>query len=177
MSPILRCWRSSTSRRGTRRKAWRSIAALPPKSLTISGCTKRSRGLQKKGRESVKLRRRDTLSSQAKRPEKPDAHPMPKTLPTHALPISSESAGAGRSLAIEGAGDVTDSEMLAELYIAQGHPEKGLEVYRRLVAKDPDNVRLHENIIALEEEGAGASRRAPAKASPETTDVGRASMR
>jgi len=100
---------------------------------------------------------------QAKRSEKREAAPP---VAEHA---ASESAGAGRSLALEGAGDITDSEMLAEHYIAQGHPEKGLEVYRRLVAKDPDNVRLHENIIALEEEGAGASRRAPAKASPETS--------
>src|SRR2546422_10872707 len=88
---------------------------------------------------------------QAKRSEKREAAPP---VAEHA---ASESAGAGRSLALEGAGDITDSEMLAELYIAQGHPEKGLEGYRRLVAKDPDNVRLHENIIALEEEGAGAS--------------------
>src|SRR5213594_3617611 len=100
---------------------------------------------------------------QAKRSEKREAAPP---VAEHA---ASEEAGAGRSLALEGAGDITDSEMLAEHYIAQGHPEKGLEVYRRLVAKDPDNVRLHENIIALEEEGAGASRRAPAKASPETS--------
>src|SRR5438093_150917 len=100
---------------------------------------------------------------QAKRSEKREAAPP---VVEHA---ASEEAGAGRSLALEGAGDITDSEMLAEHYISQGHPEKGLEVYRRLVAKDPDNVRLHENIIALEEEGAGASRRAPAKASPETS--------
>jgi tetratricopeptide (TPR) repeat protein len=71
---------------------------------------------------------------------------------------------------VESSGGVNDSEMLAELYISQGEPEKGLEVYRRIAAKDPDNVRLHEKIIALEVEGAGASHRAPAKASPETSD-------
>ncbi|HZC67740.1 MAG TPA: tetratricopeptide repeat protein [Nitrospirales bacterium] len=65
--------------------------------------------------------------------------------------------------------DSTDSETLAELYISQGHREKGLEVYRRLAAKEPNNLRLHEKIMALEEEGAGASH-APAKASPETPD-------
>src|SRR5437660_1243249 len=59
-SPILRCWRSSTSRRGTLRKAWRSIAALPPRSPTISCCMKRSRGSRKEEWESVTLRRRDT---------------------------------------------------------------------------------------------------------------------
>src|SRR5207245_630572 len=91
----------------------------------------------------------------------------PVPMPTAEAPVAedaaSEEAGAGGSLVLEGAGDITDSEMLAELYIAQGHPEKGLEVYRRLVAKDPDNVRLHEKILTLEEEGAGASRRAAAR--------------
>src|SRR2546425_221617 len=65
-SPIVRCWPSSTSRRGTRRKAWRSIAALPPKSPTITGCTKRSRGSLKEGWESVTRRRRDTRSSRTR---------------------------------------------------------------------------------------------------------------
>src|SRR3989449_6725716 len=60
---------------------------------------------------------------------------------------------------MEGAGDVTDSEMLAELYIAQGHPEKGLEVYRRLAAKEPHNLRLHEKIQRLAEGGAGSGTR------------------
>ncbi len=79
---------------------------------------------------------------------------------------ASGSAGDGLSLAREGS---TDSETLAELYISQGHREKGLEVYRRLAAKEPDNRRLHEKIMALAEEGAGASQ-APAKASQETSD-------
>src|SRR5439155_956514 len=82
---------------------------------------------------------------------------------------ASESAGAGHSLALEGAGDITDTEMLAELYISQGHPEKGLEVYRRLAAKEPHNLRLHEKIMGLEVEGPGVSHRAPAKASLETS--------
>ncbi|TAL10768.1 MAG: tetratricopeptide repeat protein [Nitrospirae bacterium] len=57
----------------------------------------------------------------------------------------------------------TDSETLAELYITQGHRDKGLEVYRRLVEKDPDNMKLHERIMALEE-GASPSE-TPAQAS------------
>src|SRR5207245_2671958 len=85
---------------------------------------------------------------------------------------ASESAGAGRSLAIEVAGDVTDTEMLAELYIAQGHPEKGLEVYRRLAAKEPHNLRLHEKIQRRAEGGVGVSH-APAKGYPEFPDKGR----
>jgi len=102
------------------------------------------------------------ISEQAKRPERREAaHPVAD----HA---AREAAGAGRSLPLEGAGDLADSEMLAERYIAEGHSEKGLEVFRRLAAKDPDNVRLHEKIIALEVEGAGGRHQAPAKASPET---------
>lgn len=46
----------------------------------------------------------------------------------------------------------TDSDTLAELYIGQGHREKGLAVYRRLVENDPDNMALHERIMALEVE-------------------------
>src|SRR5439155_1467694 len=80
--------------------------------------------------------------------------------------VAREGAGAGRSLPMKGSGDITDSEMLAERYIAEGHPEKGLEVYRRLAAKEPHNLRLHEKIIELEVEGSGVSHRAPAKASP-----------
>src|SRR5207245_3317580 len=103
----------------------------------------------------------------------------PVTIPTAEPPVvevaASESAGAGRSLAIEVAGDVTDTEMLAELYIAQGHPEKGLEVYRRLAAKEPHNLRLHEKIQRLAEGGAGVSR-APAKGYAEFPDQAKRPM-
>ena len=77
-------------------------------------------------------------------------------------------AGEELSLAMESSGGETDSETLAELFISQGHHEKGLEIYRRLAAKDPGNVQLREKIMALEEEGVGAGR-APAKASHETS--------
>jgi len=73
-----------------------------------------------------------------------------------------DAAAEGLSLAMHGPGGITDSETLAELYISQGHR-------RRLAAKEPDNRRLHEKIMALAEEGAGASQ-APAKASQETSD-------
>src|SRR2546429_5526355 len=94
---------------------------------------------------------------------------MPTAQPPVAEHAASEAAGAGRSLVLEGAGDITDSEMLAELYIAQGHPEKGLEVYRRLAAKEPHNLRLHEKIQRLAEGGVGVSH-APAKGYPEFPD-------
>src|SRR2546425_506391 len=141
---------------------YRRLAAKEPHNLRLHEKIQRLAG----------RRPRSTLSpdtAHSRSPVKEEPATMPTAEPPVAEHAASESAGAGRSLALEGAGDITDSEMLAEHYISQGHPEKGLEVYRRLVAKDPDNVRLHENIIALEEEGAGASRRAPAKASPETS--------
>jgi tetratricopeptide (TPR) repeat protein len=49
-------------------------------------------------------------------------------------------------------GDTTeiDSETLAELYIIQGHREKGLAVYRRLAARSPSDARLRARIEALE---------------------------
>src|SRR5438445_6730009 len=103
---------------------------------------------------------------QAKRPEKRETAPMPMAQAPVAEHAASEEAGAGGSLVLEGAGDITDSEMLAELYIAQGHPEKGLEVYRRLAAKEPHNLRLHEKIQRLAEGGVGVSH-APAKGYPE----------
>src|SRR5437660_1112753 len=129
------------------------------------------------------------LSKKAKRSEKREAakteemvEEAPVAMPTvefpaeeHAAPspvadhAARESAGAGRSLPMEGAGDVTDTEMLAELYISQGHPEKGLEVFRRLAAKEPHNLRLHERIQKLAEGGVGVSH-APAKGYPETAD-------
>src|SRR5881396_2410113 len=80
-----------------------------------------------------------------------------------------DAAAEGLSLAMHGPGGITDSETLAELYISQGHREKGLEVYRRLAAKEPDNRRLHEKIMALAEEGVRAGQ-AAAKASQETLD-------
>src|SRR5207302_10505750 len=82
---------------------------------------------------------------------------------------ASESAGAGRSLELESAEDITETEMLAERYISQGHPEKGLEVYRRLAAQEPHNLRLHEKIQRLAEGGVGVSH-APAKGYPEFPD-------
>src|SRR2546425_2350701 len=106
---------------------------------------------------------------QAKRPEKRETAPIPMAQAPVAEHAASEEAGAGGSLVLEGAGDITDSEMLAELYIAQGHPEKGLEVYRRLAAKEPHNLRLHEKIQRLAEGGAGASHPA-AEGEPAVTD-------
>jgi tetratricopeptide (TPR) repeat protein len=43
-----------------------------------------------------------------------------------------------------------DSETLAELYILQGHHDKGLVVYHRLAAKYPQNKQYRDRIEALE---------------------------
>lgn len=53
--------------------------------------------------------------------------------------------------------DVTeiDSETLAELYVIQGHREKGLAVYKRLAAKSPSDLRLRARIQALESPNVG----------------------
>jgi len=103
-------------------------------------------------------------AAQAKKAKHAETHEAAKA--DHA---SDAAAGEGLSMDMQGARDVTDSVTLADLYISQGHREKGLEVYRRLAAKEPDNIRLREKIRALAEEGVGASQ-APAKASQGTSD-------
>ena len=100
-----------------------------------------------------------------------EAHPtmhMAKSPITHRA--ASDLARDGPSLEVEGPGDVTDSMPLAELYISQGHREKGLEVYRRLAAKEPNNLRLRDKIRALVDEGMRASHPAPVKTSPEAPE-------
>jgi hypothetical protein len=67
-----------------------------------------------------------------------------------ALPADSDSRTADESSA-----DTIDSETLAELYIVQGHREKGLQVYHRLAAKYPGNARYRNRIETLEPPGVG----------------------
>ena len=43
---------------------------------------------------------------------------------------------------------------LAELFIKQGHLEKGIEIYRQLLAKEPDNAKYIKRIKELSPEGA-----------------------
>ena len=110
-------------------------------------------------------------AAQAKKAQHPEKHEAAKAAAAADANVkadhaASDSAGEGPSLVMEGS---TDSETLAELYISQGHREKGLEVYRRLAAKEPDNLRLHEKIMTLAEEEVRASQ-AAAKASQKTLD-------
>lgn len=91
-------------------------------------------------------------------PAKEEAPATPTTVRLSKSPVEAPAPGASAGeeleLQVETEGEETDSETLAELYIAQGHRDKGLEVYRRLAEKDPDNMKLHERIMALEEDGA-----------------------
>src|SRR5438445_4334915 len=159
-------------------KACETILKANPKDREMGQLRDQLQGGAKAGK--AKAGDKAAPAKKARRPEKREAarteetvKEAPVTIPTAEPPVvevaASESAGAGRSLAIEVAGDVTDTEMLAELYIAQGHPEKGLEVYRRLAAKEPHNLRLHEKIQRLAEGGVGVSH-APAKGYPEFPD-------
>jgi len=68
--------------------------------------------------------------------------------------VSTSPAAEELAPALETEIEETDSETLAELYIAQGHRDKGLEVYRRLAATHSEEVRFDERISALEERGA-----------------------
>jgi hypothetical protein len=98
---------------------------------------------------------------------KEEAKATPPTVRLSKSPVEAPApaapAGEEPELRLEIEEEETDSETLAELYINQGHPDKGLEVYRRLVAKDPDNVKLRERIMALEE--GSAPPETPAQAS------------
>lgn len=107
-------------------------------------------------------------SKKAKAKDTPASAERPDTVRLEKSPVVEEQAppapaDEGISLVMEDSAEETDSETLAELYIKQGHPEKGLEVYRRLVEKDPDNMKLHERIMALEERA--APQETPAQAS------------
>ncbi len=158
-------------------KACETILKANPKDREMGGLRDQLQGGAKVGK--AKAGDKTAPAKKAKRSEKREAakteetvQEVPAPMPMAQAPVAehaaSEEAGAGRSLAMEGAGDITDTEMLAELYIAQGHPEKGLEVYRRLAAKEPDNLLLHEKIQRLVEGGVGISH-APAKGYPETS--------
>jgi hypothetical protein len=45
---------------------------------------------------------------------------------------------------------------VAELFVAQGHPEEAAQIYRQLAASDPDNSSFASRLAELEQEPAGA---------------------
>ena len=110
----------------------------------------------------------DKAAPSKKAKDMPVSAERPDTVRLEKSPVAEEQAPSapadeGISLVMEDSAEETDSETLAELYIKQGHREKGLDVYRRLVERDPDNMKLHERIMALEE--GEASKETPAQAS------------
>ena len=82
----------------------------------------------------------------------PSATPTggPAAAPARELPVE-PAADAEPEKARPSESDSIDSETLAELYIIQGHREKGLLVYQRLAAKHPANARYRARLEALEQ--------------------------
>ena len=64
--------------------------------------------------------------------------------------LATDSASTAMTGAKATESDSIDSETLAELYIIQGHRDKGLLVYQRLADKYPANSRYRDRIEALE---------------------------
>lgn len=60
-------------------------------------------------------------------------------------------APAGRAARVEAPGQ--DTPTLAEIYAAQGLTAKAVEIYRRLLAVEPDNQRLAQRLAQLEGQG------------------------
>jgi tetratricopeptide (TPR) repeat protein len=88
------------------------------------------------------------------------AAPEPPLEPP-AMVVEPEPAPAAASPAPVTGGDELVSPTLAELYLNQGFREKALEVYRRLLEKDPANDRARARLAELE-------RPAPVSAPPAT---------
>jgi tetratricopeptide (TPR) repeat protein len=146
-------------------KACESVLQANPKDREMKDLLEEL--LAEPGGEKPKDGDKAAPSKKAKAKDAPVSAERPDTVRLEKSPVEEQAppvpADEGISLAMEGSAEETDSETLAELYLTQGHREKGLEVYRRLVEKDPDNMKLHERIMALEE--AGASQETPVQAS------------
>ncbi|HTP65749.1 MAG TPA: tetratricopeptide repeat protein [Geobacteraceae bacterium] len=71
---------------------------------------------------------------------------LPLNLPfTESVAVTPAFAGAERK-------DPLTTATLAELYVSQGFPERALEIYRELLAEDPENDELKERLAAVEKE-------------------------
>lgn len=75
-----------------------------------------------------------------------DAEPVPGAMAAPALPVPQEAGAAELA-----------SPTLGELYYSQGHTDKAVEVYRQILAREPDNGRASARLAELE----GLSRKAP----------------
>jgi len=68
------------------------------------------------------------------------------------------------------------SPTLAELYFNQGFPEKAVEVYRRILERDPGNERARARVAELRQAGPAASAPAPAGESDQARAERRAAL-
>lgn len=59
-------------------------------------------------------------------------------------------------------GPAFNTVTLAQLYESQGYPEKAVEVYQRVLLREPDNAEVRERIRALKRRMAGEAPEAPA---------------
>jgi tetratricopeptide (TPR) repeat protein len=77
--------------------------------------------------------------------------PAPPVVEWKPAPPPPEPAPAPISAAAEGE---LVSPTLAELYFNQGFPEKAIEVYRRLLERDPGNERIRARVAELQQPAA-----------------------
>jgi len=77
-------------------------------------------------------------------------------------PDSPEAPGVLSEAALPGPGPAFNTVTLAQLYESQGYPEKAVEVYQRVLLKEPDNAEVRERIRALKRRMAGEAPEAPA---------------
>lgn len=91
-------------------------------------------------------------------PAAPPAFPEP-ALPDE-VPLSEEElAPPGGE---EGAEAGMNTFTLAELYERQGYPEKAVEIYQRMLLRDPENASIHARIRTLMQRMVGEAPEAPA---------------
>jgi hypothetical protein len=68
------------------------------------------------------------------------------------------------------------SPTLAELYFNQGFPEKAVEVYRRILEREPGNERARARVAELQQAGAAPNAPAPAAESDQARAARRAAL-
>jgi predicted Zn-dependent protease len=67
------------------------------------------------------------------------SEPPPAALPEEKKPVEEEKPPK----------PVIQTDTMAEIYLKQGHPERALEVYQDILAKDPQNTAVKEKYEAL----------------------------
>jgi tetratricopeptide (TPR) repeat protein len=101
-------------------------------------------------------------------PLEPEAVPFTEELPLaeQASAISDEVPLSEEELAAPGSGEAAEAGMntftLAELYERQGYPEKAVEIYQRMLLREPENASIHARIRTLMQRMVGEAPEAPA---------------